>query len=267
MLKYAFASLVALASTSAIADDNDSRSDSPTIKYITIDDLSSPTLIHLHGINLKTNNYISRVSVNGFNFEINSTPEEQETNQDVVIKCPSPGTVAPCDGSGNLLAGDYSLAFYRTTVEKGDKRKEVKYLGDWDLTVGAVGAKGEKGDPGAPGADGAPGAPGADGAPGAPGADGAPGAPGAPGADGTNGVSGWELVSASITPTVLQVTPNQTVNCTAGKKVLGGGADSAGGRTVVSSHPTADGTGWKATWGAGLSVQLKVYAICATMSE
>ena len=81
---------------------------------------------------------------------------------------------------------------------------------------------------------------------GQPGADGEDGAPG--------GLAGYEVVTATRDLTGFGAFGGiQSVNCPAGKRVLGGGAEylsatgvvGFAGATVVTSAPTEDGTGWR----------------------
>jgi hypothetical protein len=83
---------------------------------------------------------------------------------------------------------------------------------------------------------------GAQGPQGPPGPQGSAGPPGPPG---PAGVSGWEIVRVAR---VAQPSTDLiwTVNCSAGKKVVGGGVTKQiiGDSEVIESGPTDDGLGW-----------------------
>ncbi|WNZ13281.1 hypothetical protein [Streptomyces sp. 11x1] len=58
----------------------------------------------------------------------------------------------------------------------------------------------------------------------------------------------------------------RTLNCPAGKKVVGGGAEARGnGAVLIGSFPTNDGRGWIAVGrqNGSSTVGITVYAICA----
>jgi hypothetical protein len=126
---------------------------------------------------------------------------------------------------------------------------------------GPKGPKGQKGDKGPKGDTGAKGAPGA------------------------NGVSGYEVVSQTFKEVFIENsgTPRglsevKTVSCPTGKRVIGGGSDlgtnpAQNGQqrqvTVSLSAPNGTGTGWSVqlfnnSTTIDTSIDLKVYAICAT---
>jgi hypothetical protein len=160
--------------------------------------------------------------------------------------------------------------------------------------IGAAGSIGPQGVAGPAGATGPAGANGANGPQGVAGPQGATGAAGSIGPQGVAGVSGYELVTSGpqyvniySPPNPYVVTPppqSITVSCPAGKKVLGGGADTVAGfsgpsswiPTLSSSSPTADGRGWQASgYALGMGFQtggvvvsqgvyMSVWAICAT---
>lgn len=109
---------------------------------------------------------------------------------------------------------------------------------------------------------------------------------GARGPAGTNGVSGYEVVSQTFEEVFIQnsggfrgLSEVKTVSCPAGKRAIGGGTDLGTNPTqngqqrsvsVSMSAPNGTGTGWSAQLfnnevsGGGTSIDLKVYAICAT---
>ena len=74
---------------------------------------------------------------------------------------------------------------------------------------------------------------------------GVPGTNGTAGTNGTPGVSGWEIVRVERVahPSTDLI---WTVNCSAGKKVVGGGVTKQiiGDSHVIESGPTDDGLGW-----------------------
>jgi hypothetical protein len=139
-----------------------------------------------------------------------------------------------------------------------------------DITLADQGAKGE------PGPQGLQGLPGPRGEPGPRGDTGAPGVPGTTGPQGpagSPGLSGLVRVSAvrDVTANTLR---NQSVECPAGKKALGGGYDllstlTAGQMLLIKpyqSYPNTDGS-WL-VWvhnGNGFPVQLKLWVVCATV--
>lgn len=133
--------------------------------------------------------------------------------------------------------------------------------------------RGPKGDKGAKGAKGAEGE------------RGAKGEAGAKGATGSPGVSGYEIVSQTFEGVFIEDSENTNrglsevlpVDCPAGKRVIGGGTnlgtnESQNGQqrsvSVSLSGPNGTGTGWSAQLfnnsGFGLTIDLKVYAICAS---
>lgn len=83
------------------------------------------------------------------------------------------------------------------------------------------------------------------------GADGVDGTDGATGAQGPPGLSGYEIVRKSVpaTGTTLSARKDVTVECPAGKKVLGGGGEPAGTTpttwALIQSSPVIDGLGNK----------------------
>jgi len=96
------------------------------------------------------------------------------------------------------------------------------------------------------------------------------------GQDGADGVSGYETVVKEQPEDALGFFGSVSATCPTGKKVTGGGAIAVtadggvqDGYQVINSSPTADSTGWRATFNIGNplndSFVLKVYAICATV--
>ena len=131
--------------------------------------------------------------------------------------------------------------------------------------AGVDGAAGSNGLDGATGPQGPAGADGTDGATGATGPQGAigpAGATGATGATGPPGLSGVVVISetVSFTSTIL----NHQVNCTGGKTLIGGGAQT-NGNALIASFP--NGNGWSGTARGTSGDALIVYAICANVSS
>jgi len=111
---------------------------------------------------------------------------------------------------------------------------------------------------------------GAAGAKGNTGARGQQGPRGATGATGPAGVSGYEVVQQS-TAAAASRSQAITVNCPAGKVVLGGGGSTSGdsGAVVTQSYPVGSAS-WSltATTPTGTSDwQLTGYAICANVTQ
>ncbi len=124
------------------------------------------------------------------------------------------------------------------------------------------------------------------GAKGARGATGARGETGPRGPAGAAGFSGYEVVSQTFKEVFIEnsggmrgLSAVQTVSCPAGKRVIGGGTNLGtnpaqnGQQRSVSvslSGPNGTGSGWSAqlfnneTVGGGTSIDLQVYAICAS---
>jgi len=118
------------------------------------------------------------------------------------------------------------------------------------------------------------------------GQEGQRGAKGDKGATGPAGVSGYEVVSQTFKEVLVPesetgrgLSPVETVNCPAGKRVIGGGSDlgtnpaqSSQQRlvTVSLSGPNGTGKGWSIQLfnnsNTDTSIDLEVYAICAAMS-
>jgi hypothetical protein len=115
---------------------------------------------------------------------------------------------------------------------------------------------------------------------------GAKGDTGAKGPAGADGVSGYEVVSQTFKEVFIEnsggmrgLSEVKTVSCPAGKRVIGGGTNLGtnlaqnGQQRSVSvslSGPNGTGTGWSVqlfnneTTGGGTSIDLQVYAICAS---
>jgi hypothetical protein len=107
------------------------------------------------------------------------------------------------------------------------------------------------------------------------------------GATGASGVSGYEVVSQTFKEVFVEnsggmrgLSEVKTVNCPASKRVIGGGTDLGTNPTqngqqrsvsVSLSAPNGTGTGWSVQLfnnevsGTGTSIDLRVYAICATV--
>lgn len=114
------------------------------------------------------------------------------------------------------------------------------------------------------------------------------GARGSAGAAGADGVSGYEIVSQTFKEVFIEnsgafrgLSEVKTVSCPAGKRAIGGGSDLGTNATqngqqrsvlVSLSGPNGTGTGWSVQLfnnevsGSGTSIDLRVYAICATAS-
>jgi hypothetical protein len=116
--------------------------------------------------------------------------------------------------------------------------------------AGPAGPQGPKGDKGDPGATGAPGAPGAQG----------PAGPAGP----LGGLSGYELFRSSFE--IVPGLQHKTVilNCSPGKKVVGGGTETSDSMNITDSFPLITGDGWWASaYNPSLVDQdLRVYVIC-----
>lgn len=155
-----------------------------------------------------------------------------------------------------------------TAVMSG-KKVVCKVLGP--LPQGPQGPQGQQGKTGAKGANGA---------------RGETGPRGPAGPAGPAGLSGYEVVSQTFKEVFIEnsggmrgLSAIQTVSCPAGKRVIGGGTNLGTNATqngqqrsvsVSLSGPNGTGTGWSAqlfnneTTGGGTSIDLQVYAICAT---
>lgn len=131
------------------------------------------------------------------------------------------------------------------------------------------------------------GPPGPKGSTGAKGPKGPKGDKGDKGATGAPGVSGYEVVNQTFKEVFIEnsgsprgLSEVKTVGCPAGKRVIGGGADlgtNAGQNgqqrqvAVSLSGPNGTGTGWSVqlfnnSTTIDTSIDLKVYAICASVS-
>jgi hypothetical protein len=138
-----------------------------------------------------------------------------------------------------------------------------------------------------PGPAGAKGATGPKGPTGAKGAKGEKGDKGDKGVTGAAGVSGYEVVNQTFKEVFIEnsggmrgLSEVKTVSCPAGKRAIGGGSDLGTNATqngqqrsvsVSLSAPNGTGTGWSVqlfnneTTGGGTSIDLQVYAICASI--
>ena len=109
---------------------------------------------------------------------------------------------------------------------------------------------------------------------------------GAKGAAGANGVSGYEVVNQTFKEVFIEnsggmrgLSEVKSVSCPAGKRVIGGGTNLGTNPTqngqqrsvsVSLSGPNGAGTAWSAQLfnneisGGGTSIDLQVYAICAS---
>jgi len=108
------------------------------------------------------------------------------------------------------------------------------------------------------------------------------------GATGAAGVSGYEVVNQTFKEVFIEnsggmrgLSEVKTVACPTGKRAIGGGTDLGTNATqngqqrsvsVSMSAPNGTGTAWSAqlfnneTTGGGTSIDLRVYAICATVN-
>ena len=108
------------------------------------------------------------------------------------------------------------------------------------------------------------------------------------GATGATGVSGYEVVNQTFKEVFIEnsggmrgLSEVKTVSCPAGKRVIGGGTNLGTNATqngqqrsvsVSMSAPNGTGTAWSVqlfnneTSGAGTSIDLQVYAVCASVS-
>jgi Collagen triple helix repeat (20 copies) len=136
-----------------------------------------------------------------------------------------------------------------------------------------------------PGPQGPQGPRGPQGTKGQKGEKGAKGDTGAKGPAGADGVSGYEVINQTFEGVFVQnsggfrgLSEVKTVTCPAGKRAISGGTDlgtnaTQNGQqrqvTVSLSGPNSTGTGWSAqlfnnSTSIDTSIDLKVYAICAT---
>jgi hypothetical protein len=113
------------------------------------------------------------------------------------------------------------------------------------------------------------------------------GATGATGPAGAPGLSGYEIVSETFAGVSAEnsggqrgLSAVQTVDCPTGKRAIGGGANLGTNATqngpqrqmiLSASFPATGGDGWSAqlfnnaTSGTAVSLDLEVYAVCATV--
>lgn len=154
-----------------------------------------------------------------------------------------------------------------TKVLAGQKKVTCKLFGR--LPAGPQGSQGPKGPKGAKGDKGQK------------------GEKGDKGATGPAGVSGYEVVNQTFKEVFIEnsggmrgLSEVKTVACPAGKRAIGGGTDLGTNATqngqqrsvsVSLSAPNGTGTAWSVqlfnneTTGGGTSIDLKVYAICASV--
>lgn len=132
---------------------------------------------------------------------------------------------------------------------------------------GPAGPQGPKGDRGEQGPAGAKGTSGNKGDPGPVGPRGPMGAQGPSGPPGPRGVSDWQYRLERLEIPSPKVGVWQ-VNCTGGRKVLGGGVSAQPGLyQILETAPTNGGLGWTATVQAKSgTVTAYVWAICASVS-
>jgi hypothetical protein len=163
----------------------------------------------------------------------------------VAVGAPTLGAAALITGKDVKNASLTGKDVRNGSLTGADVRDATLTAADFSgLTPGPAGPQGPPGPQGAPGPKGATGPTGA---------TGSPGAPGATGAAGVNGPAGLDYVTAgkSITPSpdLIYNYVSWSVDCPAGKKVLGGGVSSANPDVVyiVQTAPLANGLGWRAT--------------------
>jgi Collagen triple helix repeat (20 copies) len=167
-----------------------------------------------------------------------------------------------------------------TSIKVKDRSLLAKDFAPGQLLRGPVGPRGPKGDPGPKGDKGAKGDTGPKGDKGAKGDQGLkgdtgprglPGLRGLPGVPGAPGVSGYQIVVTAAQTICHGCTGGERAYCPSGKRVLGGGFE-AGIGTYVHSAPTLDYPETNSQWlvwyhnGESFDIQIKVYAICATVT-
>lgn len=155
-----------------------------------------------------------------------------------------------------------------TRVLAGQKKVTCRLFGK--LPAGPQGPQGSKGPKGSKGDKGPKGDKGDKGATGAP------------------GVSGYEVVNQTFKEVFIEnsggmrgLSEVKTVACPAGKRAIGGGSDLGTNATqngqqrsvsVSLSAPNGTGTAWSVqlfnneTTGGGTSIDLRVYAVCASVN-
>jgi hypothetical protein len=159
--------------------------------------------------------------------------------------------------AGNLILPRNSVgtAQLKGSAVTGLKVKDGS-LAAADFAAGQLpaGPKGDKGDPGPQGPTGLKGLPGL------------PGAKGATGLQGPPGASGREVVIETKTLNAGIVDGNYAV-CPSGKTVLGGGFWTQTGAVKIDrSYPSTNGWNVLAYNTSNGALQLKTYAVCASIS-
>lgn len=189
--------------------------------------------------------------------------------------------VAVAAGAGGAKSAKVKVKCPRKVL--GGKKVTCRVIGE--LPQGPVGPQGPRGQSGPKGQKGDKGPKGDKGQKGDAGPKGDAGAVGPAGAD---GVSGYEVVSQTFKGVFIEnsgsfrgLSEVKTVSCPTGKRAVGGGTDLGTNPTqngqqrsvsVSMSAPNGTGTGWSAQLfnnevsGGGTSIDLKVYAVCATAS-
>jgi len=186
-----------------------------------------------------------------------------------LAQIPNNGVISACyqKSGGALRVIDSSV----TTCKSGETSLEWSQQG----TVGPTGPAGPAGATGPAGPSGPQGATGAQGPTGAAGPTGATGATGAQGATGPSGMTGYEVVTATAQSGSSNVAV-ATANCSAGKRIIGGGASvfgtinslsqDGGGPQLFESAPTNANTAWVGGAVSGQSYAglfgITTYAIC-----
>jgi Collagen triple helix repeat (20 copies) len=144
--------------------------------------------------------------------------------------------------------------------------------GKFPASVGQVGPAGPKGDKGDKGAAGERGQAGPAGPKGAPGPSGPVGATGPPGPRGPSGLTGWEYRTQGV-----DIKPDKyaiwRVDCSSGKKALGGGVAPVGSAPAVThifmSAPSGESaTGWQVgVWhDTTHTVRFYAWVLCANVA-
>jgi hypothetical protein len=130
-----------------------------------------------------------------------------------------------------------------------------------------AGPRGSTGPTGAPGAQGPTGPPGPQGSVGSTGASGAPGAQGPPGGFDVAKISYVAGTTFAVPPTTTGLIVGNETPCPTGNKAIGGGFTifSADTIRVVSSEPSATGSGWIANFtnNSASSINVRITAVCA----
>jgi len=154
-----------------------------------------------------------------------------------------------------------------TGVKVRDGSLTARDFAAGQIPGGQQGPKGDKGEPGARGPAGPKGDPGP---------NGLAGPAGPQGPAGPSGISAWQYVVSQGSTLAPGEFSRNTANCPSGKKVLGGGAATAGNvqvawSRIVLSAPNDPGTGWMAAVTSeapgSASITWFAWAICANVTS